>query len=465
MKLVPQSIAGRLFAGFFIGAAVILIAAGVFLQNEVSDIVIGSVDRTLHSKRQMITGLLHEEHGRVELELSEIIAGEYVIPRSGHYYKVVSDKAVLAASPSLTDDHFEFPGADNGRLSTSTGPDDEPVRLLRYHYAAFDKNFEITIAESLVDSLAMISAFRSFLLVSIPSSLAILCFAAWWIARESLRPLSSFSETIETITHRNLADRIEGETTARELAGLARSFNAMLDRLQAVFEGQKRLVADASHELKTPLSVIRTHCDVALQRPRSAEEYAEALQTIQLSARNMTRLINDLLSLARLDAGLLSSEILTPVFLGDCVADALQMTGPLARERRVTLSSAIEEDCSVTGSRTALTEAFLNLIENAVRYNGEEGRVSVVAKAENGKAVITVSDTGSGIRKNDLARIFERFYRADAVRGSEGTGLGLSIVKSVVEAHGGEISVESEPGKGSTFQVMLPLAVREGGPS
>ncbi len=464
MTLFPRSMTGRLITWLLLSTSIVLAAAGVFLSNEVRGIAIGSVDRTLHSKLQMITGLLHEEHGRVELELSEIIAGEYVIPRSGHYYQVLSNGAVMAASPSLANDIFDFPPSGTASKNTfagetvytSTGPDDEPVRVLRYRYAAFGRQFDITLAESLADSLAMTAAFKRFLLFFIPSTIIVLCFAAWRSAKVSFRPLAAFSSTIEMITHKNLAERIEAGTAARELATLARSFNDMLDRLQQVFESQKRLVADASHELKTPIAVIRTQCDVALQRSRSPEEYVDALRTIQASSGDMTRLISDLLSLARLDAGLAAAQNFEVISLKECLLDAVRMTEPLAAEKGVIVSTALDETLYVMGSRTGLEEAFLNVVENAVKYNIKEGSVAVSATRSGRTAVITVIDTGMGIRKEDLTRIFERFYRADTVRSTDGTGLGLSIVKSLVEALGGEIHAASEPGKGSTFTITLP---------
>lgn len=470
MKLVPRSITGSLVTWLFLGTTVILIVAAAFLYSEVREIVIGSADRTLHSKRQLVTGLLHEEHGRIELELSDIISGEYVIPRSGHYYRVMMDNAVLAASPSLVNDDFVFVpagAASAGGLSgesayTSTGPDDEPVRVLQYRYQAFDKTFDITLAESLSDGIAMIATFRRYLLISVPLIIVILCFAAWRIAKVSLRPIASFSTTIEAITHKNLSERIHAGTTAHELARLAQSFNAMLDRLNTVFESQKRLVADASHELKTPISVIRTQCDVVLQKARTTDEYVDALRTIRSSSQSMTKLINDLLSLARLDAGLLSTTDFTAVSLKECIDHAVTMTAQVAEERQVAVTTAIDETLFVTGSRTGLSEAFLNLIENAVRYNVEKGSITVSAAREEEKAVVTISDTGIGIRQDDRARIFERFYRADTVRSMNGTGLGLSIVQSVVDAHGGTIAVESEPGKGSRFTIVLLLTEKPG---
>ncbi len=466
MTFPRRSISGKLVIWLFFCTSAALITTGIFLYGEIGRIVITSVDRTLHSKLQIITGLLHEEQGRTELELSDVIAGEYVIPRSGHYYKVMDGNRLLAASPSLASDDFDFalppaPLAANRlgeRTYNATGPDGEPVRALRFEYAAFGKVFTITLAESLRDSYKIITQFRRFLQIAIALSTIFLCLIAWWVVRSSLQPIKEFSATIEAITHKNLTERIDAESLAKELTILAGSFNALLDRLHHLVESQRRLLADASHQLKTPLSVIRTECDVALQRERSPEDYAEALRTIRSYSGNMARLINNLLSLARLDAGLISADGLSSLPLGECIEEAVRMTTQLAEDHGVSVSSEIDGTIRVTGSRIGLAEAFQNIIENGVRYNREGGTVTINAAKEGGKAVVTIADTGLGIKDADQARIFERFYRTKEVSGTEGTGLGLSIVKSVISAHGGEITVRSEPGKGSRFTVTLPLS-------
>jgi heavy metal sensor kinase len=469
--LGPRSMTGRLVAGLFAGTILVLSTMGLFMYGEVEDIVIASVDRTLHSKLQMLTGLLHEEYGRVELELSEIIAGEYVIPRSGHYYRVISGKNTIAFSPSLVDSDYRFvEGSFNGPLGfitgsggnegehlyTALGPDNEPVRVLHSRLSAFEQTFDITLAESIDGSLMMIATFRRFLLIAVPLASFVLGLVGWSIAKASLRPLKGFSSAIAAITHKNLKDRIDHTTTVRELDALARSFNALLDRLTNVFESQKRLVADASHELKTPLALIKTQCDVVLQRPRTPEEYAEALQTVRSVSQDMTRLAGDLLSLARLDAGLVSDKNFVPCSVSDCIERALAVIGGFASARGIRISHFFDEDVIVNGVCTALTDAFVNLLENAVKYNRDQGSIDVTAKRRDKEVVITISDTGSGIKEDDRNRIFERFYRAPTARNTGGTGLGLSIVRSIIELHGGSVAVDSEPGSFSRFTLIFP---------
>lgn len=470
MTLVPRSIAGRLLFWQITGVTVILLALGGFFYGELRQIVVSSVDSTLHAKAQIITGLLHEEHGMVELELSDIIAGEYVIPRSGHYYRVMKGGLILAASPSLVIENFIFTatsqaftsGAPGERFFNASGPAGEPVRVLQYHYQSFGDIFEITLAESLVGGLAMVSTFRNFLLIVLPLGIVVLCFTAWWITRTALAPLARFSTIIETITHRTMDERLDPDRTARELNRLATSFNAMLDRLHHVFESQKRLVADASHELKTPLAVIKTQCDVILQKERSPAEYGDAIRTIRTGTRNITRIVNDLLSLARLDAGAVATMKFAPVRVRDLANHALRLTELLAARQEIRISVAVDDTLQVLGVRSALEEALLNLVENALRYNTVGGEVRITAAHHAaGLVKIEVRDTGIGIGPEEQDRIFERFYRAAAVRSSDGSGLGLSIVKAIIDAHDGRIVMASVPGQGSSFTLILPAVVHE----
>jgi heavy metal sensor kinase len=459
------SIKVRLFVWSFAFTALMIIAIGWFLLHEVKVIIMGSIDNALHSKEQLITGLLHVEKDDVELELSEIILGEYSIPRSGHYYKVLLDGQILAASPSLVDNGFDlasgslvFMNADtNQKVYTSTGPNKEPIRTLHHSFKAYGRTFDIFVAESIRDNIIMINAFQHFLFIVIPLCILTVCLVSGWIIKRSLKPLDVFSFSIRRITHKSLGDRLEVKAEVQELSGLAASFNEMLGRLQKAFESERRLISDASHELKTPVSVIKAHCDVLLQKERTVDEYREALETIRETANNMGRLAKDLLSLARLDAGMLSPMGFREISLKICVQKALRLTLPLAERRSVNITLSLAEDLYVKGDEDRLSEAFLNLLENAICYNRENGSVEISAGKENGVVRMTVADTGTGIIEEDRKRIFDRFYRTDTARGTEGTGLGLSIVKAIIENHHGAIEVESTPGKGSCFSVILPL--------
>jgi heavy metal sensor kinase len=466
MKLVPGSIKGRLVLWLFSFASLMLIALGFFLDHEIRDIVNTSVDDILHSQTQLIVGLLHEEHGGIELELSEVIAGEYSIPRSGHYYKVLINGEPAAISPSLVNSDFNLALGEivssiekpKEKIYLSVGPDNERVRVLQHDLDFMGQPVSIFTAESLRESHKMINRFRYILLIIIPLSILTGGLVSLWITKKSLDPLRIFSSKIEMITHKTLNERIDTEAEASELIGIAASFNKMLERLQSAFDAEKRLIADASHELKTPLSVIKTKCDVLLQKDRTTEEYTGALNTIRNTSDTMKKIVEDMLSLARLDSGILSSGSFQKIPVKDILEKAIQLAQVLADKTGVKINPLFGEAeiMDVTGDQNTLTEAFLNVIENAVRYNRTGGTVDVSVSKNVGHLTIMIKDTGSGIRKDDMPRIFDRFYRSDVSRGVEGSGLGLSIAKAIIEAHNGSIKAESEAGKGSCFSIILP---------
>ena len=291
----------------------------------------------------------------------------------------------------------------------------------------------------------------------IPLNIFVVAVVGLWITKQSLNPLKTFSSRIERITHKTISERINTESQAEEIKGLAKSFNAMLTRLQNAFDIEKRLIADASHELKTPLSVIKTQCDIVLQKDRTKEEYVKALNTIKTVSGTMNKLISDMLSLARLDSGILSPSNFKATSITDCLEKAVKLVGILAEKKRIKISTTFTENINILGDKNTLTEAFLNIIENAVRYNSTGGIVEISVSKNRNQARIEIKDNGPGIKEQDLERIFDRFYRVDTSRSTDGTGLGLSIAKAIIHAHNGKIEVKSKIDKGSCFIVILPV--------
>ncbi|MCE5312058.1 MAG: HAMP domain-containing histidine kinase [Nitrospiraceae bacterium] len=461
-----QSIKARLFIFIFVSISALLIGSGFFVYNEVKNMLIASVDEGLHSDIQVFTGLLRENRGRVEFEFSEVVSGDYAIPRLGHYYKIMSSGKVIAASPSLVDPDFQFHikkdsssfQDENAAAFTSDGPDGEPVRVIRQEIRIFDSAVTLIAARSVAESQAMMHKFRIFLIIVILGSIGLIAFAGLAIVRQGLKPLYDFASEVKRITHQTLGKRMNDEAQCSELKALSQSFNDMLDRLQKSFEAEKRIVSDASHQLKTPVAVIRSQCDVMLQKSRSAAEYVDALQSIKTVSGRMGEIIRDMLSLAQLDSGVLGPSRFTRVDLEKCIRDAAGLARLLAQDKGISLSVVVDRLPEINGSSERLIEAFLNIIENAIRYNREHGSVVVSASYSDGNAVIKVMDTGMGISVSEREKIFGRFYRADSAGRLEGTGLGLSIAKAVIDAHGGDIKVQSEEGKGSEFVISLPVS-------
>jgi heavy metal sensor kinase len=277
----------------------------------------------------------------------------------------------------------------------------------------------------------------------------------WWFVGRALRPVSEISATAVKISAGDLSQRINVAEAESELGQLAAVLNSTFARLETAFAQQKQFATDAAHELRTPVSVILTQTQTALNRERDAESYKQTVEACQRAAQRMRKLIGSLLELARFDAG---QEVLKQLRFNfsKTISDSVEMVQTLAGERNVKIVSEIAP-LEITGDSERLAQVVTNLLTNAIQYNQSGGEVRLNLAVQNGLAVLEIADTGQGIAPEDLPRVFERFYRADQSRtGGGSAGLGLSICKAIVEAHGGTIEVASEVGKGSTFTVRLP---------
>jgi heavy metal sensor kinase len=278
----------------------------------------------------------------------------------------------------------------------------------------------------------------------------------WWLASRAIRPIEDISATAVKISGGDLAQRINVEETESELGRLASVLNSTFARLDAAFAQQRQFTSDAAHELRTPVSVMLTQTQTTLNRERSATEYRETVESCQRAAQRMRRLIESLLELAKLEAGQQSMKQ-ARFDLAQTARDCVALIEPLATARHVKITCELPPlEC--VGDSERLAQVITNLLTNAITYNKENGEVRIAGEKKDGSAILRVSDTGVGMSAEDLPRVFDRFYRVDSSRTSGNTGLGLAISKAIVEAHGGQIEVNSEQGKGSTFTVRLPVA-------
>jgi heavy metal sensor kinase len=281
-----------------------------------------------------------------------------------------------------------------------------------------------------------------------------------WLADRAMRPVQTIMQAARTISETDLNRRLNLKGRD-ELAELANTFDGMLARLQAAFERQRQFVADASHELRTPLTIVNLESSRALASKRSADEYQRALGVIRSENEFMSHLVGDLLTLARMDAGQMAMEK-TPLDLSDIALEAVERLAPLAERKNVRLETGDLPEVNLLGDRRYLLQMLSNLVENGIKYTGgAEKRVRVETGLEGDSAWVRVSDTGEGIPPEHLPHVFDRFYRVDKARSrgeaesQGGNGLGLSIVNWIVQAHGGEVRVESAPDAGTTFEVRL----------
>jgi heavy metal sensor kinase len=278
----------------------------------------------------------------------------------------------------------------------------------------------------------------------------------WWIVSRSLQPVVAISAAAVKISAGDLSQRIDVAEAESELGQLAAVLNSTFARLEAAFAQQQQFTSDAAHELRTPVAVMLTQAQTALNRERTAPEYRETVEACQRAAQRMRRLIESLLALARLDAGQEPMKRLG-FDLSKTASDGVELVRPLAEDRGVKILAELQT-FEISGDAERLAQVITNLLTNAILYNKPNGEVRVNLKSQYGMAILTVSDTGQGIATEDLPRVFERFYRADKSRSTGGNGLGLAITKTVVEAHGGTIEVASKENIGTIFTVRLPMA-------
>jgi two-component system OmpR family sensor kinase len=326
------------------------------------------------------------------------------------------------------------------------------------HRITVDRRPFIAIAAEPLDGVeADLAAIRRALFLALPLILALAGAGGYWFAARNLAPLHSMAAQASRISGSDLDARLEIGDAAAELTTLASSFNELLGRIDQSFDGMRRFVADASHELRTPVSVIRGEADVALSSERSAAEYRESLAIILDESRRLSRLVDDLLNLARADAGRVKLQT-QPFYWNDLLAECIRAIQSLAAQRNIELVSRGAPDLPFHGDEELLRRMTLNLLDNAIRYTPPGGRVIAELEAREDGVLLRISDNGIGIPPEAAPHVFERFFRADKARtrGNGGFGLGLAIVKWIAESHRGAVDLSSHPGAGSVFTVTLP---------
>lgn len=282
--------------------------------------------------------------------------------------------------------------------------------------------------------------------------------AAYWLAGLTLRPVQRVGEAAKRIGASTLDTRLSLDGPKDEIKELADTFDGMLERLQQTFESQGRFIGDVAHELRTPLASLRTNLEVVTSDPQAGlEDYREMAATQERALTRLERLIADLLILARSEQSAQLPER-SSIALGPLLEEVCSDLQATASARAVTLELHNDLDIVVQGDSTLLARVFSNLVENGIHYNRPGGRVTLRLEEKGPLAVVRISDNGIGIPPEKQAHIFERFYRVDHSPTCRlgGTGLGLSIVAAIVQQHGGQVQVESEPGEGSIFAIILP---------
>jgi heavy metal sensor kinase len=330
-----------------------------------------------------------------------------------------------------------------------------PVRLLTASAAIDAATYGFQLATPMDHSLTVLSRFRWLLLGSIPVLVALASIGGYAMSRHALAPIRRITEEARLITAEHLSMRLAVPAARDELQRLSLTLNEMIDRLQHAFGKITHFTADASHELRTPVSLIRSTAEFALMESRDEETYRAALRDNLEEAVRMTGLIEDLLTLARADSGDASLRFAT-LNVADSLNEAFIQMKPLGTANRIDMRLEAAEGIVVMGDSSSVRRLFLILIDNGIKYTPAGGWLSASARCQGGEAIVELRDSGVGISQEDLPNIFERFYRADRARSRTfGVGLGLSLAKCIARSHDATIEVESAPGHGSTFRVRF----------
>ena len=359
----------------------------------------------------------------------------------------LSPRGLLSAAPPENQTAFH----------TVKGYGSEGARVALLSAQADKKIYLVAVAESLDTLIEQLKSIRRIFYVGFPISLLVAGIGGFILSKKSLAPVVAMSLQAERISARNLHERLRIGNKDDELGHLGRVFNDLLSRLDGSFESMREFIADASHELRTPLSIIRGEADVALSHERDPKEYSDALTIIQDEAKRLSRIVDDMMALARADAGQRQLQI-EEFYLNDLVEECCRAATVLTVREGISLKLAPTADIPFRGDEELLRRMLLNLLDNAIKYTPSGGSVSVELSREKDEVRIIVSDTGVGIPADDAPHVFERFYRVEKARSRAdgGSGLGLAIAKWVAEAHKGSIHLVSSPGQGSTFTVSLP---------
>ena len=334
-----------------------------------------------------------------------------------------------------------------------------PLRLYARSVAAQGHTFNVQVAEDMDDYFEATARYELLMVVGIPVLLALAALVGYLISRRALAPVDQITRAAQNISPNDLTGRLTLPGTGDELERLAETLNSMLQRIEGAFHRITQFTADASHELRTPVALIRTRAEISLRKSRNDDEYRAALQEILNEAEHMSSLIENLMLLARADLGA-QSLTLKRTDLCEIARRASAQGRILADARQQRWSQSIPDSpLWINGDGESVGRLFLILIDNAVKYTPVYGSVALQVTQSNGNVHVEVSDTGIGIAEKDLPRVFERFYRADAARSrdSGGAGLGLAIGQWIVNAHDGEITARSSVRGGSRFCVSFPL--------
>jgi two-component system, OmpR family, sensor kinase len=450
------SLRARLTLWYTLALLVVLCLFGANVLWQQRRIGIRRVDRELEALTATLTNVMQDELNEQDELSTAAVESTTTVTAPGRALAILDVQGrTLGARWSGLELRDPWPAGSTGSDVRTVATPAGAWRVHTRSHAFGDRTLVLLVASRMADVLREQHEEQEAMLVGIPIVMLLAGVGGLWLASIGLRPITDMARRAARIAPTGLEDL--GETDrGDELGQLADAFNGLVARIRATLQTQRQFMADASHELRTPVSVVRATADVMLSRDhRDEAEYREAMTIVGAQARRLGRLVEDMLVLARADAG---GYPLRPVdlYLDEVVADCRRAVDVLATERGVTIRSAGPADIPFRGDEDLLRRLVLNVLQNAVQHTPAGGSVGVDVKQEREAVRIRVTDQGGGIPAGDQQRIFDRFVQLDAARRGQGTGLGLPIARWIAEAHSGTLVLEQSGAGGSTFCISFP---------
>ena len=470
MALRIESVRARLTLFYVTVLALVLVVVGGLIYVLLARALYTRIDENLLGLVRIATTSLRNDlaEGQDALDAARSTADE--LSSRGQMLAIYDwDGQLLAESGRDDDVQIVLPAVDDVPLdepSLSTiaeekdADDRHRLALLRVAFDSHDARYVVVAGSTLEPTDEELEALRDTLAYVVPIALVLAGLGGWFLAQRSLAPVVAMAERARRLGGEDLSGRLPVANPRDELGRLAATFNELLARLEAAMVQQRRFMADASHELRTPITTTRTAANVALQQHhRDEADYRHTLTIIEQQAARLSRIVEDLFTLARADAGNYPVRM-QPLYFDELIHEVVAAARILAATRQITIDVTDVPPVSITGDEELLRRLVVNLLDNAIRHSPDGGRVHIELHATDVRCQLTVSDSGPGIPEENQPHIFERFYRVDAARargGADGgAGLGLALVRWVATVHGGEVELSRSSPHGSSFTVVLP---------
>ncbi len=466
-----SSIKARIVLFYLVILLVTLCAMGAILYFSLNRIVYASIDSSLLSRAKALATLIREDDRETEFNFSDDVMWEYSSPKSTNYFQIRrADGTTIEKSASLGDSELPYHPVARPEDFQTILLKGRVVRQVNFPIPKEGVNeikspghdIVVQCAENIYDKITLLNVFAFVLAVSVLFVTVISASGGFLIAKKAMKPIKDISETIDRISETNLSERIDDAHIPNELKNIAASFNRAFGSLERAFNRQRQFVSDASHELKTPLTVIISHGEITLRKDRDSQDYKIAITAIMEAARMMSLIVEKLLTLARFSSDKFTLQP-EDVLLNGIIDKSLKLLRPLAEKKGIIINMPAGKKYMVHGDSEALLETFLNILDNAIKYNVPGGRIDISVRKDSEFIVTEIADTGIGIPERDMEKVFDRFYRVDKSRSKQsgGIGLGLSISSDIIRLHEGRIGIRSKTGEGTVVSVYLKGAKYE----